>query len=105
MGKVKHEIIAALHEIRKKIEETSFEVKDIDEIRREVGKLEVLVHNKLIEAEIAEKRSIHNADVFICRICGKEFLKKESINAHLIRHHKVRPSEEHIDRLKFPDYY
>lgn len=103
LARVKKKIITILRKLRKRIEENEFELKEIDEIRREVGKLDITVYNKLIEIEMAEKTHASEADVFVCKICGREYTSKNSINAHLIRHHHVKPSEEYIDRIKFPE--
>lgn len=101
--KPKDEIIASINKLKKKIQNGYFELDEIEEIRREIDRLSLTAYNKLLEIEEEEKKDMLDADIYVCKLCGKEFTSKRSINSHIITHHHMKPKEDYIQRIKFPE--
>lgn len=100
--KLKDEIIKTINNLKKKIEDGYFELEEIEEIRREIDRLGLVAYNKMLQIEEEEKKDLIGADIYVCKLCGKEFTTKRSINSHLISHHHKKPKEDYIQRIKFP---
>lgn len=100
---LKDQIISTINSIKDEINKKDFELEELEEIRREVDRLSVAIYDKIVKIEMNEKKNTSAADVFVCKICGMEFTSKRSINSHLISHHHVKPNEDYIQRIKFPE--
>ena len=103
VAKPKDEILKTINNLKKKIQDGYFELEEMEEIRREIERLGLIAYNKIMQLELEEKNSVTDADVYVCKLCGKEFISKRSINSHIITHHRKKPKEDFIQRIKFPE--
>lgn len=81
----------------------SFTINDIEAVRREVQRLEVVVYDKLLEIQSPKKHTNgERIAIFSCIICGKEFSSKRSVMTHIVRHHHLRPEDDLISSWLLP---
>jgi len=90
-------VIQQIEKIKMELQASSFTIKELEDLRREVYRLESLIFTK-IQAASSGIVTAAPKGIFECSMCGMEFMSKRSINAHIIRHHHLRPDDDYIIR-------
>lgn len=96
MGSETESLLSIIEKLKITIRQSDFDLSDLDTLRKEVERLENVIYEKIVEIQTQPVSG--DSTIYICNLCGMEFLSKRSINSHIIRHHHLKPDEDYITR-------
>jgi len=90
------DLLSKIEKLKITIRQSDFDLSDLESLRKEAERLENVIYEKIVEIQTHPISG--DSTIYICNLCGMEFLSKRSINSHIIRHHHLKPDEDYITR-------